>query len=762
MIAKPVLILILLYLNGVDSPTASGQEVKRPFTVADDIEMTHFEVDSDPARIVKFSPDRSYFVIRTERGRLDLNRCEDSLRFYRSEVVKGFLNKPEGRVPPTADWIVSFSTHKECPVIRDLRWLSDSSGVALLQTMEDGTQRLVLANVRKRAIQQFSLETDAVKEFDIRDEEHFVYTAEEPAQPQTGQEKRDGPLVVATGHDFYHLFFPDEERRFDAGRKRTNLWAVVGGKRLQVKNESAPLAYLTGALALSPDGRSLVALAPVRDIPTSWETLYPPSEKYAAWGIHAGYQDLSGSNPYRVNQYVRVDLETGAVRVLVDAPSSADTVGWWTQGDPTWSDNGDAVLLPGTFLPSEQQRPSSPCVTVVDVGSGTASCVMKLKGQSSAESMHFVQGSRNRVAIVSYEERTLKFREYQESPRGVWNLVREIAKSPSPADFQLTLEESLNESPRLIATKNQISHVILDPNPQLENLESGSAGVYTWRANDGRVWRGGLYVPGNYERGKRYPLIIQTHGFVESRYIASGSFQAGFAARAFAAHGIVVLQVDDDRECSTGDSHEIPCAVSGYEAAARELAKERQVDAEKVGIIGFSHTCFWTIAALTANSSIHFKAALITDGIMADYNQYLMSDDRTAHYYDNLIGARPVGQGLRVWLERSPGFNLDRVAAPLMIVGAGRESLLSMWQPYAMLHFMKKPVDLIMLNTTEHDLSNPAVRLASQGGSVDWFRFWLQGYEDPDVAKVEQYKRWHELQKMQEAHDDGTQITDTP
>src|SRR5207302_9581028 len=62
-------------------------------------------------------------------------------------------------------------------------------------------------------------------------------------------------------------------------------------------------------------------------------------------------------------------------------------------------------------------------------------------------------------------------------------------------------------------------------------------------------------------------------------------------------------------------------------------------------------------------------------------------------------------------------------------------------------------VDLIMLNTDEHVLTNPAVRMASQGGSVDWFRFWLQNYEDPDPAKKEQYIRWRELRKMQQEND---------
>ena len=68
-----------------------------------------------------------------------------------------------------------------------------------------------------------------------------------------------------------------------------------------------------------------------------------------------------------------------------------------------------------------------------------------------------------------------------------------------------------------------------------------------------------------------------------------------------------------------------------------------------------------------------------------------------------------------------------------------------MWEPYAGLRYLQKPVDLIMLNTDEHVLTNPAVRMASQGGSVDWFRFWLQDYEDPDPTKAEQYTRWREL-----------------
>ena len=72
-----------------------------------------------------------------------------------------------------------------------------------------------------------------------------------------------------------------------------------------------------------------------------------------------------------------------------------------------------------------------------------------------------------------------------------------------------------------------------------------------------------------------------------------------------------------------------------------------------------------------------------------------------------------------------------------------------MLQPYAGLRALHKPTELVPLNTDEHELTNPVVRMASQQGSVGWFRFWLQGYEDPDPAKAEQYKRWRGLRDMQ-------------
>jgi dipeptidyl aminopeptidase/acylaminoacyl peptidase len=338
--------------------------------------------------------------------------------------------------------------------------------------------------------------------------------------------------------------------------------------------------------------------------------------------------------------------------------------------------------------------------------------------------------------------------EYRQTPDNMWQVIGESDAVPEVGHggLEVTVTEGLNEAPQFVATNKRISRVIWDPNPQLKNIEFGEASIYTWKDKEARNWRGGLFKPINYKAGQRYPLVIQTHGFVESEFVPSGLFSTAFAARALAVAGIMVLQIAE--HCPMQTAQEGPCAVSGYEAAANKLVSEGLVDPEKIGIIGFSRTCFYVMETLTT-SSLHLKAASINDGIMETYFQYLMWIDRNPEA-DSMIGAPPFGEGLQRWLKRSPGFNLDKVAAPLLVNGCGPSGVLAMWEVYAGLRYLHKPVDLILLNTDEHVLTNPAVRMASQGGSVDWFRFWLQDYEDSDPAKADQYKRWHELRKLQE------------
>jgi len=758
-------ILALISLSSTDPTIASARRERKPFTVADEIGLTLFVEDTGEA--VQFSPDGNYLAVHTERGRLDLNRVEGSLRFYGSRQVEDFLKRSDEPQRPSPIWVVNLSTDKEGPIIHDWRWLPDSSGVAFLERTAGGNHRLVLADLMEKTIEPLTSPTEMVDQFDIRNRQHYIYTRSEPADRERLQEERKAPAIVGTGRTLDQLLFPDRMEIAGVHPPRSHLWAVDAGGRFEVKQDGAPIIPYKN-LVLSPDGSSLVTRLPVPEIPLTWEKLYPPAFA-PSWAarIHAGHENVQSN---AVHQYVRIILQTGRVQALTDAPISDDAGSWaYAEVSPAWSSDGQEILLPGTFIRPKDGKASRPCVAIVDLRSNTTTCVEILKGKTETGfeegfheiwSVQFLGRDKQRV-MVSYYNHQEEFgtTEYQRADNGTWQVAGQIKGIPQVTHngFQITVKEGVNDPPLLVATNGNTLRVIWDLNPQLSDVELTEASVYKWKDEDGRERRGGLFKPRNYTPGKRYPLVLQTHGFLESRFVPSGIYPTAFAARALAAAEIVVLQVSE-HVCRVSTPTEGDCAVSGYEAAANQLVSEGLVDPERIGIIGFSRTGFYVMQLLTAGS-IHIRAASYTDSSLEDFLQYMATLDRggnaVAEDSDIVIGARPFGEGLQEWLKRSPGFNLDKVSTPLLVVGEGPFSLLCMWGPYAGLRYLHKPVDIVMLNTQQHVLTNPAVRLASQGGSVDWFRFWLQDYEDPDPAKAEQYARWRELRKLQQTDKTG-------
>jgi len=755
-----VILIVVSFLTSAVT-VCRAQQTKKPFTVADDISLTKFgDHSTGEAEAIEFSPDGKYFAVCTMRGRLDLNRVEGSLRFYSTEEVENFLHKPKELQAPPPVWVVDRSQKEGGrAVFKDWRWLADSSGVAFLEGLD--VRVLMLADLRKRTVARLSLAMEYVRKFDVRDKNNLVYTVADPVPLQKMErERQSAAAIVATGQSINALlFFP-----LDVSRS-SYVVVVVGGKRFGVKRNRAPLLSEDGAVdfVLSPDGHSLATTLLVPAVPPSWKTLYLPA--YLPSSPMFRFR-IAGGRP--AHQYVRIDLQTGSVESLTDAPIGPDNgwLGGWGMGStPGWSSDSQAIVLPGTFLESKENAPSRPCVAVVDLRLNTKSCVVMLKGHlgadgSAEEGYHYVKdarfvgGDKHRVK-VTYGD-TPQSTEYQQSFDGTWRALEHAEQD----GFKVTVKQSFNESPRLVATDKEISQVIWDPNPQLQNIELGEASVYRWRDKEGRERQGGLFKPPDYKPGQRYPLVIQTHGFDQSIFEPSGSLSTGFAARALAAKGIVVLQVGEVGNCPVDTPDEGPCNAVGYEFVAKQLISEGLVDPEKIGIIGFSRTCFHVMEMLT-KSSLQPRAASITDGVMFTYLEFILRPPDAFGEQRHIFGAEPFGEGLQQWLKESPGFNLDKANTPLLMVAAGPLTMLYMWQPYSGLRYLHKPVDLIMLNMEngsgtlpyEHVLTNPGFRMASQGGSVDWFRFWLQDYEDPDPTKTEQYARWRGLRKLQEEND---------
>ena len=740
------------FLGAIFSHGSRAGQVKKPFTVADDIGLTMMEESED----LYFSPDGSYFAIVARRGRLDTNHVEESLRFYSSREVQKFLEGPDGAQPPAPMWQI---TKTDSIGFDGLRWLADSSAVTLRENLAEGKERLVLADPRKKTIEPLTLALAGIRIFDVRDAHNFVYSVKDPAPAEKMHEESRAVAFDATGRSLNSLLFPDNPAIEALSSNRSHLWAVVGGKQFEVKHDGAAIMH-TEELALSPDATSVVTTLPVAEIPPSWEALYQPPYP-SVTGVHSGKQNME-LGLFSVRRYVRITLQTGAIEVLMDSPLPWQA-SWGDSGYyPSWSRNGKEILLPAVFPVSKGNGPIRPCVAVVSLSSDSSNCVLTwAQIRKDAEGVwvrdaRFAEGDGSGIVVtfivVKDGKHLVEKTEYRRGNDGGWQPRGPAQERNLEEGLKVTVKQGINDPPALVGSNDKVSRVIWDPNPRLKELDMGQASIYTWKDGEGKERRALLFKPSDYKPGRRYPLVIQTHGFSETEFHPSGGLTTGFAAKELAAAGMMVLQVQEVGNCGDGGPDEGPCNAAGFETVANQLVSDGLVDAENIGLSGFSATVYHVILALTTPSSVHYRASLITDGVMASYLQYMYAADQGGGppQEDSQIGARPFGEGLQVWLKRSPTFNLDKIETPLMVVAEGRNDLLFMWEAYAGLRYLHKPVDLLLLNTTEHALSNPAMRMASQGGAVDWYRFWLQGYEDPNPAKAEQYERWRALRSIQE------------
>jgi hypothetical protein len=737
-----------------------------PFTVSVEIGLATFDSPcSETREKVVVSPDKKYFFVYSERGRLDLNRVEGSLRVYRTTDLVHYVHAGSDVRRPVPTWTIRDVSSAEGPVFSHCRWLLESEAVVYLRRLPNGHHQIAFADIAKHVVRYLTPANQPVTDFDIRDAKNYAYTVQDQEPRLRRAAELRAIAIPVNGRMIDSLIFPESSELDVYATNRRYLWAVLDGKRFPVRTDGdKPVALLDNGggvpIALAPRGDELISTVPVADVPKEWEDEYPPPFRSAPHHVQAGLQDPQSSRSAR--QYARINLKTGTIVPLTVGPTGNDA-GWFSADSVGWSSDGRHVVLSDAYLATVRDEKRRPCIAVIDLKLNTHYCVELFRaltetgfeeGNFIPRSVRFVTGTTLTVRLVAWDrasdgDRTI---EYKRLSSGGWTRRLIPVDTLSIIDgMQLSIEEGLNEPPRLVARLLGTPHIIWDPNPQLANAELNRVTPYRWSDGDGREWRGGLYWPTDYESGRRYPLVVQTHGFDQSAFLPSGKYTTAFAARALANAGFFVLQVDE-HVCPGGNRREEPCIVGGYDAGIAQLSSDGLVDPENVGIVGFSRTCLHVVEAL-AHGNTKFKAASLTDGVMLSYLQYLAAVDfagnTIAREADAMIGAPPFGEGLKEWLENSPLFGLEGTTAAVQIVGLGRSSLLWMWEPYARLRYLNKPVDAVLLRTDEHVLTNPRARLASQGGTVDWFRFWLKNEADPAPEKAEQYRRWRQLRTNQ-------------
>lgn len=739
----------------------NSYSAERALTVADSIETTRALVDGH-GRNIFVSPDGNRYVVVLVRGDIRRNgnwldilsgRLESLVVAQRPSVRAHLFMSSLGTQFGFGTTMLTFSAYAN-----RVQWISDDA-VAFLWGDENNISQVFVVNVDSGQLRKLTHHPTDVTGYDVRSDGTVLYSAiARHSRAKSDDLLRKGYAVsnkdlfsaLAGDADGYgYLDWLENAEIFVA--------ASVQSEPMRITvNETPILTLPPQVIRFSPDKRFAILDAPAKYIRDDWHRYLDDTFQRALVNLQKEAAK-QGANRLLKQLYI-IDLANATSRPMWSAPNSAYT-------DVEWSPNGTSVIVGPTFLPIGEATAAGltgGAVAVVNVASGSISPI-PLPDTISRGAVEFRWLDKNNIQL------TQGTKEYGFSRKdGAWRLkpLTTPGAEHKLARVRIEFREDLNTPPALFAV-DTVSHrnrIAFDLNPSLRGEFSlGHVEEVSWKAADGREWSGLLYYPVGYSMGRKYPLVVQTHGRAPvtkfSLYgIAKGTGPGTpvFAAQALANRGILVLQVEDKSlPGEFGTPAEPEVYVSGYEAGIAHLVSLDLVDAGKVGIAGYSRTGWYVLHALT-HSSLPYAAAVVCDPTDPSYIW-----SAAVGWWPEIeeeTGAPPFGNGLKTWLERSPGFRADRVHAPLQMQSDafGLPSIILYWEMYSRLRSLGRPVELVMPPDSEHSshaMQNPAQLLASEQGAVDWFDFWLNGREDPDSSKRDQYARWEKMCDMQIAAD---------
>lgn len=451
-----------------------------------------------------------------------------------------------------------------------------------------------------------------------------------------------------------------------------------------------------------------------------------------------------------------MEARSGRIRPLLDAPTLP-----WEPG-VAWLSDSESVVIPATFLPlgsDANSQATAPLPFSVEIHLRTGAVTKIAQGASD-----LLQWNPSTTELLlqprsdsgGYNGKPLAYRKRG----GTWESVAHeeeasalISGSVRPPPV-IRAEQNMNSPVQLVATDESTKRraVLVDLNPQFKQFTFGKVEEITWTGTDGRSAKGGLYLPPNFVSGKRYPLVIQTHGWDSHKFWLDGPSTAGFAAQVLAGEGFIVAQADLN-VTTLGGTGEGSMAMASYQGLIDYLDERGIIDRNRVGLLGWSRTGYHVRYFLTF-SKYPIAAAVIADGMDASYLQYLSwltTSDDAGTTYEQINGGVPSVDALQHWADRATGFNLRRVHTPVQLLAFRNYSVLNNWEWFAGLRRLGKPVEMIWIADAEHSPVRPCERLTAQGDTVDWFCFWLQGRgrlrhkQSPTVSTVEEAPEYAKL-----------------
>jgi hypothetical protein len=311
------------------------------------------------------------------------------------------------------------------------------------------------------------------------------------------------------------------------------------------------------------------------------------------------------------------------------------------------------------------------------------------------------------------------------------------------SDSMICVAASADQPPRLeridLATGRR--QLLFDPNASLAQAIKAQvpARLLRWTDRQGQEFTGQFFAARS-PNGAATPLFI-------TYYSCTGFLRGGvgdeWPLESLADEGISALCINHPPGYVLDGVARYNQALSGVKSAIDLLASAGTIDRSKVGMGGLSfgsEVTFWT----EMYSDVLAAASVTSIGITSDY--YLFGSMKGKVFFDGLKQVYQLGPPEATperWKTLSVESNLDTIRAPILMQMPEQEYMYAL--NYAIPLIRAHRADLYVFPNEPHQKFQPRHKLAAYERNLDWFRFWLQGYEDTNPVKIEQYSHWQEM-----------------
>jgi dipeptidyl aminopeptidase/acylaminoacyl peptidase len=241
-----------------------------------------------------------------------------------------------------------------------------------------------------------------------------------------------------------------------------------------------------------------------------------------------------------------------------------------------------------------------------------------------------------------------------------------------------------------------------------------------WRAPDGELDDGILTYPNGYEHGRRYPLIVFSHGGPEAA--ATQDFSGGEIGPlrdVFAAQGFVVFEPNYRGSDNLGNAHEHAIyrdpgngPASDEISGMRMLENRGLVDTSRIAAVGHSYGGYMTAWLITHQHV--WRCAVVADGAVDWTQAYELSGAGNLAWTRDSLGGSPWDRhSAALYRSASPITYAARITTPTLILSGTADVTVPISESFALYHALSSrhvPVKFIGIPGGHHSPQDPVHR----------------------------------------------------